>query len=68
MCVCVCICACAGIHDSLLLSDVRVRVRVCAGVCVRVRVRVCAGMCAFWCAGVGVFVLARAYRLSLILF
>ena len=25
-------------------------------------------VCAFWCAGVGVFVLARAYRFSLILF
>ena len=36
--------------------------------CVPVRVCMCAGVCVFWCASVGLGVLVRAYRFSLILF
>jgi len=55
VCVCVCVCACA-------VSMIPFYPKVC------VFVRVCVCVSAFWCADVGVLILARAYRVSLILF
>jgi len=52
----VCVCGCVFVRAQVSMMPFYTQVCVC--VCV----------CAFWCAGVCVFVLARAYRFFLILF